>query len=102
MMAEWVVQVRDGWTYLSGQVNLGNLNLLLQNLLPRINENPRWQLDLSGVSSCDSASLALLLACLRQGRQSGVEISFRNLPACMRRLSSLFGIVNILPLEDAP
>ena len=49
----------------------------------------RHQLDLSAVSSCDSAGLACVLAVLADASERGYQISVRNAPAGMLALAQV-------------
>jgi phospholipid transport system transporter-binding protein len=54
--------------------------------------------DLSAVSSADSAALALLFDWLRSARAAGRTLSVRGLPAGMQSLAALYGVDALLPL----
>jgi phospholipid transport system transporter-binding protein len=55
--------------------------------------------DLSGVRRSDSAGLALLVACLREARQSGAQVRFFNIPSQMLAIARVSGLEEILPLH---
>lgn len=56
------------------------------------------RLNLKGVTACDSASLALLIALLRFGKQNGNTVTFSDLPKQMQELSQVSGLKGILPV----
>ncbi len=55
--------------------------------------------DLSGVQRSDSAGLALLVSCVRQGRQTGQSVRFFNIPAQMLAIARVSGLDEVLPLH---
>ncbi len=61
---------------------------------------PAIEVDLSGVSSGDSAGLAVLLQWLGWGRRRGVAISFSQVPDSIRAMARISEVESIL-LRDA-
>lgn len=57
--------------------------------------------DFSGVTECDSAALALLFDWMRASRKAGGSLAVRGLPAGLRSLAQLYGVDELLPLEEA-
>lgn len=55
--------------------------------------------ELSGVRRSDSAGLALLVECLREGRQSGAQVRFFNIPSQMLAIARVSGLDAVLPLH---
>jgi len=55
------------------------------------------QLDLSGITRADSASIALLLELTRRARAAGKSLQFTQLPPQMVTLLEFFGIDDMLP-----
>ena len=55
--------------------------------------------DLSRVERSDSAGLALLVACLRDARQTGRSVRFFNIPAQMLAMARVSGLDQVLPLH---
>lgn len=53
-------------------------------------------IDLSGVTSADSAGLALLIEWIRLGKQQNCAIKFLNMPVQMLPLARLFGVDHLL------
>lgn len=54
--------------------------------------------NLKGVTDCDSASLAFLIALMRAAKASRTVLSFSNLPKQMMDLSQVSGLNGILPI----
>lgn len=59
------------------------------------------RLDLGAVTRADSAGIAMLLDCMRQARQAGLEVRFQRVPEQMLAIARVSGLDHILPLEDA-
>lgn len=57
-------------------------------------------LDLAGVSTVDSAALALCLHGQRQARANGHRFSIANPPASLLSLAHLYGADDLLPVES--
>ncbi|MDA8094796.1 MAG: STAS domain-containing protein [Betaproteobacteria bacterium] len=58
------------------------------------------EVDLGTVGEVDSSACALLLEWLRHARSRGQEIQYRNPPANLATLASLYGLSSHLPLLD--
>jgi len=56
-------------------------------------------IDLSAVRRSDSAGLALLVACLRQTKQTGKSIWFFNIPTQMQAMARVSGLDQLLPFQ---
>lgn len=54
--------------------------------------------NLKGVTDCDSASLALLIALMRVAKAGGNELRFSNVPKQMMDLSQVSGLTGIIPI----
>ena len=53
--------------------------------------------DLAEVGDVDSSALSLLFEWEREARRRNVKISFRNLPATMKSLATLYGVSELIP-----
>jgi phospholipid transport system transporter-binding protein len=52
--------------------------------------------DLAGVSSADSAGLALALELKREAEIAGRELTFTNLPQAIEKLAHLYGVTEMI------
>lgn len=52
--------------------------------------------DLAAVTEVDSAALSLLFEWRREARRSNAQISFRNLPASLQSLATLYGVSELV------
>ena len=55
------------------------------------------EIDLSGVSDVDTATLSLLFEWMRQAEARGGRITFTNLPENLASLATLYGVVDLIP-----
>jgi phospholipid transport system transporter-binding protein len=60
----------------------------------------RLALDCSAVEKSSSVGLALLLAFIRDARKAGRELSIIALPADMRDIAQVSGLLELLPLQQ--
>lgn len=54
--------------------------------------------DLSGVEEADSSALSLLLEWQREAKTRGFRLAYANLPANMRSLADVYGILELIPV----
>ena len=88
----------DGTLQVSGALNIGTVTRIRQASLAYFIDPasvPR-SIELAGVTSADSAGLALLIEWLRLGRQQNCTIKYMNLPSQMLPLARLFGVDHLL------
>ena len=58
--------------------------------------------DLGAVDEADSTALSLLLEWQRAAKARGWRIAFANVPANMRSLAEVYGIVDLISSAEAP
>ena len=56
-------------------------------------------IDLAGVSEADSSALSLLLEWQRAAKARGFRIRYSGLPANLRSLAQVYGVLELLALE---
>lgn len=59
------------------------------------------RIDLGGVTTANSAGLALLLEWLDLARARGIDLRFLNLPDALLRIAALSNLGELLPLTEA-
>lgn len=60
-------------------------------------EAPRdWVIDASALRDFDSSALAVLLACRRSAHGLGGTLRVQGLPAALRELASVYGVLELL------
>lgn len=55
------------------------------------------EVDLAGVTRCDSAALALLLEWAGRARRSGTVLRYRSLPAALLAIAAISEVEDLLP-----
>ena len=55
------------------------------------------EVDLAGVTRCDSAALALLLEWAGRAQRSGSVLRYRNLPAALLAIAAISEVEDLLP-----
>ena len=71
------------------------LKMLLQGL--QSEPGPVVVVDASALGRFDSAALAVLLECRREGLHLGKMVAIRAMPQRLRDLATLYGIAELLP-----
>lgn len=89
---------------LSGRIDMDTAAAQLEQLKRQLNGSAVYELDLSAVSTADSAALALLLELLRLGQLRGQALRIRALPPPLASLARLYGLDALLDshTEDLP
>jgi len=57
-------------------------------------ENKSISIDLSQVTECNSAALALMLELVKSAQQKNIELFFKNLPATVSTIAKAYGVEN--------
>lgn len=107
-MAHTQVETRvPGEIHLSGDLTMGQaraVNHRVQSLLAErgacdTEYAKNWRLDFSAVTHSDSATLALLLAWVRQAGRLGCQVQFHGLSAQLLAVAEISGVRDLLPVH---
>lgn len=79
----------DGRVQVDGPLTFATVRACLADSALLFRPRQRLSFDLSGVTTVDSAALALLVEWLRLGRQHGVMVQFAGIPAALRSLGEV-------------
>jgi phospholipid transport system transporter-binding protein len=90
-----VIKQQNRW-FLSGDISLQNLDALLAER-PALASAKVLEVDLSGVTDVDTASISLLLEWLRASMAQGVQLTYSHLPANLVSLATLYGVEHVIP-----
>ena len=88
----------DGTLVITGLLTIATVTRIYRESLGYFRDAvalPRL-INLSGVTSADSAGLALLIEWTRLGRKQNFPVKFENMPAQMLPLARLFGVDHLL------
>jgi phospholipid transport system transporter-binding protein len=80
----------------SGELNFDTAANALVALQAAFGRGDRHQLDLSAVTTCDSAGLACVLAALAEADRGGQRVTTRHMPEGMRSLALVCGVEPLL------
>jgi phospholipid transport system transporter-binding protein len=81
-----------GTVSVSGVLNFATAANALAAMHGAFADSDRQTLDLSGVTTCDSAGLACVLAALAGADQSGRRVAVHHVPAGMQALAQVCGV----------
>lgn len=85
-----------GTLALSGALSFATAAAALQTLDEALRPGDRARLDLAGVSSCDSAGLACVLAVLAEARSRRQSVGLLHVPEGLRTLARVSGVEGLL------
>ena len=77
----------------------GELRSAARRLLAAAPHQEVW-LDCAGITRSSSVGLSLLLCLLRDAQATGKTLRIRGLPAEMREVAGVYGLLELLPLAD--
>jgi phospholipid transport system transporter-binding protein len=81
---------------LTGSLDFASVSPLLQQGYDWLGNGAQVQVDLSGVSHCNSAAIGLLLEWLRQARLRKTGIRFRNIPTALLEIARVSDVQDLL------
>ena len=86
---------------LSGELNMQTVPEVASRMAELVSQaHKKLLLDFSAISRSDSAGVALLVDVLQQARKANLEVAFCNLPAQMRAIADISGLLDILPIHS--
>jgi phospholipid transport system transporter-binding protein len=90
----------DGFARLEGPLDFDSVSRLLTAGETLIRRPGPFQIDLGGVTTANSAGLALLLEWMDLARSRGIEIFYSNLPESLRRIAAFSNLTALLPMTE--
>jgi len=81
--------------FISGPATLGQAAAILEQGTVQLREGVKV-IDLGEVTELDSSLLAMMLAWMRESRQSGGALAFARLPADLSTIAGLYGVTELL------
>lgn len=91
------IERKDSAILVQGPLDISSVAQALEQIEPLMSGGGRQTVDLSGVERIDSAGLAFLVELLRRAKRVDVSLEFRNVPAHMKAISSVYGLGAVLP-----
>lgn len=95
-----LVDAGDGRFALAGELGYDTVTRLLAAGEQAFAPHPKVEVDMAGVTRCDSAAVALLLEWVRGARQRGATLAFRNLPPSLHAIATISDVEQLLPRAD--
>lgn len=94
--AEALVERAEGGFSLNGSLTRENVAKIWAQGVEKFVGSTRIDLNLAGVSMCDTAGVAMLVDWLRVTRSSGQELFFHGAPAQMLAIARVSDLVQLL------
>jgi len=79
----------DGNFFLEGELTFSSLNKQTIRSFDILKQAKEIQLDLTKVSSADSAGLALVLEWIKHSKQNNIKLLLKNIPQQIQKLAAL-------------
>lgn len=92
-----LVDAGGGRFALAGELGFDTVARLLESGRRAFAPHPAVEVDMAGVTRCDSAAVALLLEWVRIAESRGARIAFRNLPRSLHAIASISDVEELLP-----
>jgi phospholipid transport system transporter-binding protein len=92
-----LVDAGGGRFALAGALEFDTVTRLLEAGAKAFAPHPAVEVDMAGVTRCDSAAVALLLEWVRLTEARGARIAFRNLPRSVHAIASISDVEDLLP-----
>ena len=90
-----MISCDGGRCAVQGALTMANVTAVLAESAALFNAE-RVLVDLAGVTEVDSAAVSLLLEWRRQAAKAGRSIEFANVPANLRSLAELYGVLELI------
>ena len=90
----------DGGVRVDGVLGFDTVTRLLAESDARFRPGRPLRIDLAGVTSANSAGIALLLEWMELARERRVDLAYTNLPESMQRIAAISNLTALLPVQD--
>lgn len=94
-----LVEKQGSRVIVKGAMTVETVSDLFAAALPLLDSDT--EIDLGEVGEADSSSISLMFEWLRQAQQKKINLVFSNLPQTVVSLSTLYGVLDILPHRAA-
>lgn len=92
-----LTEAGDGRYALEGELVFGTVTALDRRARKAFAKTKSLEVDLAGVTRCDSAALALLLEWAGRARRDGRELRYRSLPSALLAIAAISEVEGLLP-----
>lgn len=97
-MIDITIRLHGEELLVGGKLTHETVMLALEKSMAVLPSNCQINVNLSGVSRCDSASLAFLTALIREGKKKNTQFQFSHMPGQMLQISWVSGLDDVLPI----
>lgn len=97
-----LVAVGDDCARVVGPMDFDSVSHLLVAGEALLTRSGTLQIDLGGVTTANSAGLALLLEWMDLARSRGIHIFYTNVPASLQRIAAFSNLAALLPVAEVP
>jgi phospholipid transport system transporter-binding protein len=94
-----MIEEEDGRYVIRGAITIANARSLLDESMNLFRNDGPLVVDFSGAEEVDSSAVSLMLEWMRQARRSNRQIRFCKLPANLKSLATLYGVLELIPAE---
>lgn len=95
-----LISSEGGLARLDGPLDFDSISHLLAAGEPLFRRPGPLRIDLGGVTSANSAGLALLLEWMDLARSRGIDICYANLPESLLRIAVFSNLMALLPIAE--
>lgn len=100
-MADSQISLRQDKCFVSGALTFLTVKDLWLSAQKLLAAQSSWSFDFSGVSSTDSAGLALLIEWIKEAKRQSKTLRYCHVPAQLNRLASAAGVQELLASVEA-
>lgn len=96
MKSATIKKTEDGRLAITGELDFNNVVEFWQESLVLMKDLNELHFDLSAITHCNSAGIALLLEWIKYARREKKSLSFRNIPQQLLSIAKVTGVDQIL------
>ncbi len=97
-----LVTIGEGCARVEGPLDFDSISHLLSAGEALLSRSGPLRIDLGGVTTANSAGLALLLEWMDLARSRGVDIVYTNVPESLQRIAAFSNLAALLPVAEVP
>ena len=94
------IEIKKDFFVIVGELNFTSVPDLWKKSLPLLAKSPQLNFDLTGVTTSNSAGIALLLEWVKYAKQHHKAIRFNNIPKQLYSIIAVSGINKLLGLNS--
>ncbi len=95
-----IMRDQGGAYKVQGGITMRNLRVLLNEGMKVFSASGPIEVDLGEVEDVDSSAVSLLLEWVRGAQRRQQVLRYRNLPANLKSLAAVYGVLDFIPTAD--